>query len=109
MMRQGEGVLTSCQRNDRFVLPAIAFVVGFGEPDPDAGKAHFTEQRFERLREEPDFFITLPERMLGAPLQTDRGGGGNNGGGFAGFKRREGEFPDFIARRRERLDGGGFA
>ena len=42
-LRQRQGSGRRSKRNHRFVLPAVAFVMGFGEPNADAGKAHFAE------------------------------------------------------------------
>lgn len=54
--------------NNCFMLPAITFVVRFGKFNPQARKSDFTDQGFNAHREQPQFFVTLPEAQIFIPV-----------------------------------------
>ena len=54
--------------NNRFMLPAITFVMRFGKFNPQARKSDFTDQGFNAYREQPQFFVALPESQVSIPV-----------------------------------------
>lgn len=81
------------QRDDRFVLPAITFIMRFSQLNTEAGETDFADQRFYLCREKPDLFITLPEVQVFAPVQTEGISCLGQIRGFATFDGVKGKLP----------------